>query len=55
MQDMDGKKDKLFFSNSLKISGSGIWEIPAGVTFLIFAVRMRNLRAMETSPGEGKT
>ena len=22
---------------------------------LIFAVRMRNLRAMETSPGEGKT
>ena len=33
------RKDKLFFSNFLKISGSGVWEIPAGVappTFLIF-------------------
>jgi hypothetical protein len=24
------QKDKLFFSNFLKISGSGVWEIPAG-------------------------
>lgn len=33
------RKDKLFFLNVLKISGSGVWGIPAGVIFLIFGVK----------------
>lgn len=48
------QKDKLFFSNFLKISGSGVWEIPAGATFLIFAVKMRNLHVMAPGPEKGK-
>ena len=48
------RKDKLFFLNVLKISGSGVWGIPAGVTFLIFGVKMLNLHAVVTGPKKGK-